>query len=305
VASRPDFSAVIIPLIGASALANCLERLPLSALECIVVLRETMGDPRSWQRRYPSVMFLDASHEPVPLRRQRGVAIATGDVVALLEDTSWPDPNWCTAVRSAFTDLEIAAAGGPVRIAATLSSRCQALGWIEYGAFAPHYLLPQRRRSGSNAPIAASRVPGNNMAFRRTELIEALRGEVSGLFEGSVCARMLTSGRRVVVQPQMLVTYSACDPQHAALSTRLHHGRIYAGMQLQGQNRSSRILHVAKAALLPIVLSVRTMVEMAKSGRLVMRLPVLFWLILMQSAWALGEAIGALAGTGKSLDEWR
>jgi type III secretory pathway component EscU len=76
-------------------------------------------------------------------------------------------------------------------------------------------------------------------------------------------------------------------------------------MQLQDQNRSSRILHVAKAALLPIVLSVRTMVEMAKSGRLVMRLPVLFWLILMQSAWALGEAIGALAGTGKSLDEWR
>jgi hypothetical protein len=44
---------------------------------------------------------------------------------------------------------------------------------------------------------------------------------------------------------------------------------------------------------------------MTDSGRLMTKLPVLFWLILMQSAWALGEAIGAVAGPGKSLNEWR
>jgi hypothetical protein len=306
VVSGPDFSAIVIPLIGANALANCLDRLPLSALECIVVLQETMGEPRFWQQRYPSVIFLDASHEPVPLRRRRGIAVATRDVVALLEDTSWPDPDWCAAVRSAFSDLETAAAGGPVRIPATLSSRCQALGWSEYGAFAPHHMIRQRRNgSNSDAPIFATRVPGNNMAFRRAELIEALRGEVNGLFEGSVCARIMASGRRVVLQPRMLVTYSACDQHNAALSTRLHHGRIYAGMRNRGQTQLFRLVHVAKAVLLPIVLTARTMVEMTGSGRLMTRLPVLFWLALMQSAWALGEAIGALTGVGKSLSEWR
>src|SRR5262245_53895946 len=123
---------------------------------------------------YPSVIFLDASYESVPVRRQHGVAVATGDVVALLEDTSWPCPGWCGAVRSAFTDVETAAAGGPVRIAATLPNGCQALGWSEYGAFAPHHLLPQGRNgSDPETPIVASRVPGNNMAFRRAELIEA------------------------------------------------------------------------------------------------------------------------------------
>ena len=145
VAKVPDFSTIVIPLVGANALANCLDRLPLSALECIVMLRETMGRPHSWQQRYPSVMFLDASHEPVPLRRQRGIAVATCDVVALLEDTSWPDPDWCAAVRSTFTDIKTAGAGGPVRIAATLTSRCQALGWSEYGAFAPHLSATQGR----------------------------------------------------------------------------------------------------------------------------------------------------------------
>jgi hypothetical protein len=305
-ARGPDFSTIVIPLMGANALANCLDRLPLSALECIVVLRETMGRPHFWQQRYPSVVFLDASHEPVPVRRRRGIAVATCDVVALLEDTSWPDPDWCAAVRSAFTDIEVAGAGGPVRIAATLTSRCQALGWSEYGAFAPHHLLQQGfNEAKPDTPVVVSRVPGNNMAFRRADLIEALRGEDNGLFEGSVCSKIIASGRRIVLQPRMLVTYSACDQYNAALSTRLHHGRIYAGMQVRGQTQSSRLVRVAKAALLPIVLTVRTMVKMAGSGRLMTRLQVLFWLTLMQSAWALGEAIGALTGVGKSLSEWR
>jgi hypothetical protein len=156
-----------------------------------------------------------------------------------------------------------------------------------------------------DTPVVVSRVPGNNMAFRRADLIEALRGEDNGLFEGSVCSKIIASGRRIVLQPRMLVTYSACDQYNAALSTRLHHGRIYAGMQVRGQTQSSRLVRVAKAALLPIVLTVRTMVKMAGSGRLMTRLQVLFWLTLMQSAWALGEAIGALTGVGKSLSEWR
>ena len=43
VAKGPYFSTIIIPLVGANALANCLDRLPLSTLECIVMLRETDG----------------------------------------------------------------------------------------------------------------------------------------------------------------------------------------------------------------------------------------------------------------------
>src|SRR5262249_5443811 len=73
--------------------------------------------------------------------------------------------------------------------------------------------------------------------------------------------------------------------------------------QIRGQTRLSRLVHIAKATLLPIVLTARTMREMAGSGRLMRRLPVLFWLVLMQSAWALGEALGALAGAGKSLND--
>jgi hypothetical protein len=303
--SAPDFCAIVIPLIGGKALANCLDRLPHSALECIVVLREAMGDPGDWRQRYPSVNFLDASDEPVPLRRQRAVAAADSDVIAFLEDTSWPEPDWSAAVRSTFADPDTVAAGGAVQIASSLSSRCQALGWAEYGAFSPHQLLARVQRSNAGTPIITSRIPGNNMAFRRTQLIEALRGSPNGLVEGSICARMLKTSRRIVLQPRMLVTYSACNGRDAALGTRLQHGRIYASIQLQRQRRWARLLQVAKAALLPVVLPVRTMFEMIGSGPIRARLPVLFWVTAMQSAWAIGEAIGAVAGPGKSFSGWR
>jgi hypothetical protein len=35
------------------------------------------------------------------------------------------------------------------------------------------------------------------------------------------------------------------------------------------------------------------------------RLSVLLWIALMEFAWAVGEAVGALAGAGKSMNEWR
>jgi GT2 family glycosyltransferase len=300
-----DLSVVVIPLIGHDVLAGCLDRLPLDAVECIVVLREAMRDASFWARRYPSVIFLEAASEPVPLRRQRGVAVATGNVVGLLEDTSWPDSGWCEAARSAFAEQPTVGAGGPVRILPTLPSRYQALAWCEYGSFAAtRFQQSPENSSTRDAPIPALRVPGNNMAFRRVELIEAL-GQGQGFFEVPICERMLKQGGRIVCQPRMLVTYAACDPYNASLIARVNHGRLYAAAHVKGGNWVRRAGHVLKAILLPMVLTGRTIAAISRSDRRGAKLSVLFSVTLMQSAWALGEALGALFGAGKSMDSWR
>lgn len=304
-AAGSPLSIVVIPLIGHDVLVNCLDRLPLSSVECIVVLRERMGAVKWWEQRYPSVNFLSAANKPVPLRRQCGLRLATGDVVGLIEDTSWPDDGWCAAALSTFADPQTAAAGGPVTIAATLPNRYRALGSSEYGAFAAER-HPGSATSGSiqDRPVAVSRVPGNNMAFRRIDLIEAIGEEGGGLFEGAVCAALLSKGCRVVYHPGMLVTYAACDRHNASLATRLHHGRIYAA-QVRGRAWPSRLAHLAKVPFLPIVLTARAMSSSSRSASLRAKLPILFWLSLMESAWAIGEAIGVLSGAGKSINEWR
>jgi hypothetical protein len=305
VAAAPPLSIIVIPLIGQSALANCLDRLPLGTVECIVVLRGTMGAVKSWERRYPSVTFLDAANAPVPARRQFGLKAAEGDVVAMIEDTASPEEGWCAATLSAFADPRTAAAGGPVRIAATLPSRYRALAASEYGAFATNR-LPRAAITGSvcDQPVAASRVPGNNMAFRRIDLIEAIDEQDGGMFEGLTCARLLAKGRQIVIHPRMLVTYAVCDRHNAALATRLHHGRIYAAGHVRGRTWPFRLTHLAKTPLLPIVLTARAIHSLSDSSSLSARTAILFWVALMESAWALGEAVGVLTGAGKSVNEW-
>jgi hypothetical protein len=304
--AAPPLSIIVIPLIGQSALANCLDRLPLVTVECIVVLRATMGAVTSWERRYPSVIFLGAANAPVPVRRQFGLGVAAGDVVGLIEDTSWPDEGWCAATLSAFADPRTAAAGGPVRIAATLPNRYQALGASEYGAFATSR-LPRAALSRSicGQPAAASRVPGNNMAFRRLDLIEAIDEHDGGMFEGVTCARLLAKGCQVLYHPRMSVTYAVCDRHNASLATRMHHGRIYAAAHVRGRAWPSRVAHLAKTPLLPLVLTARAFGSLRGSSSLRARVATLLWLVLMESAWALGEAVGVLVGAGKGINEWR
>jgi hypothetical protein len=306
VPAAAPLSVIVIPLIGHGALANCLDRLPLDTVECIVVLRGTMGAVASWKRRYPSVTFLGAANAPVPMRRQFGLRAASGDVVGLIEDTTWPDEGWCAATLSAFADPRTAAAGGPVGIAATLPSRYRALGASEYGAFATNR-HPRSAISGSTCDqlIAASRVPGNNMAFRRLDLIETIDEHDGGMFEGLTCTRLLAKGRQVVYHPRMSAIYAVCDRYNASLATRLHHGRIYAAGHVRGRSWPSRLTHLAKTPLLPIVLTARAIGSLRGSGSLSAWMATLFWVVLMESAWALGEAVGVLMGAGKSINEWR
>ena len=305
-ADIPPLSIIVVPLIGRSALANCLDRLPVDTVECIVVLREEMGAAKSWERRYRSVTFIDADNAPVPARRLFGIRAAAGDVVGLIEDTTWPDEGWCAAITSAFADPRTAGAGGPVRIAAALPSRYRALGASEYGAFASdEFPRVATSRPICGQPVAASRVPGNNMAFRRLDLIEAIDEHDGGMFEGLSCARLRARGRQVVFHPRMLVTYSVCDHYNASLATRLYHGRIYASGIMRDRAWPSRVAHLAKTPLLPIVLTARAIGSLHDSTDLSERMATLFWVVLMESAWALGEAIGALSGPGKSLTEWR
>jgi hypothetical protein len=185
-------------------------------------------------------------------------------MVGLIEDTSWPDEDWCAAALSA----------SPIRRRLLREGRQDRSGaaqpvpgaglervWRLRGNRLP------RPASGSfqDQPAAASRVPGNNMAFRRVDLIDALGDEGIGLFEGPLCTSLLAKGRRVVYHPGMSVTYAVCDQHNASLAMRLHHGRIYAAERVRGRAWPSRLAHL-EAALLPIVLTARAMGSLGGSS---------------------------------------
>jgi len=65
------------------------------------------------------------------------------------------------------------------------------------------------------------------------------------------------------------------------------------------------VLHLVSATLLPIVLTARAVTAMNAPNRSNISFPVLFWVSLIASARALGEAVGSMRGAGQSVREWR
>ncbi|MDP9096039.1 MAG: hypothetical protein M3N26_05710 [Pseudomonadota bacterium] len=297
-------SVVVIPLVGGAALASCLARLPEHGVECIVVLRQA-DDPDAWSCRIPGPRFVRAAADPVPLRRQQGIQIASGPIVALLEDTTWPGDQWCDAVRSGFADDNVAAVGGPITISDDLPARFQALGWSEYGAFTPGRfarLAVGEPRSGS---YAVTRLPGNNLAYRRTDVLDLLRNGRDGLLENLVGSALRAGGRTLACVPAMSADYAVADHHGAALRTRLNHGRLYMASVASDPSLLRRAALLAKAAVLPPVLLRRTVAAISGSRPPVPWLRVMLWAALIETAWAAGEALGAVAGAGDSLERWR
>lgn len=301
-----DLGVVVVALVGGPSLAACLEGLREIHDRCVAVLGEAMGTAAEWQRRFPRVRFLDAPGLPVPQRRRRGVEMAPGEFIALLEDTSIPDTGWVEAVCAGFVNPQVAAVGGPVRLAPQLAGRFQALGCGEYGRF-----HPQRIGSLATTPASAdggapvTRLPGNNLAYRREHLQRFMAAPARGLIESEINATLRAQKSVLWMHPGMSVVYTAADHHNARLTTRFHHGRLFAGVRVAGCGWGRRVAWFCQSLLLPAVLTARAWGSMRYAVRPGVWPVVAWWILLMESTWAVGESVGYLFGAGHSLEEWR
>ena len=285
----PDkvLSVVVAPLIGGASLAQCLAALCLQpAREILVVAREMCEVPDGVR------IILAPSQATMPERRAIGLEAATGPLVAFLEDTCIPSADWAAAISAVFADRGVMAAGGPVKIARTLTPRLRALAISEYS-----------RHSGDRGrPMhEVDTLAGANFALRRDAL--AWHDLPKGLVDNFIFEAVRSAGGRIMFHPEASVTYSAGPPQQAQLSTRFHHGRIYGGLLTAQRPLASRILLASTAVAAPLVLLGRNLQD---AGPQLLRSPAtLGWTLLMHCAWGCGEIMGKLTGkVGASFKGW-
>lgn len=276
----PQISLVVIGLAGGAATENCraaLDRQALPAGAPVITIPQT-----------------GAVGDTVPARRLRALHQTGAPLLALIEDTTRPDPGWLAAVLAGFTDSRVGAVWGPVRIAPGLAARFRALGRMEYGRF---------DRS------AALELPGNCLTFRRDALIAALPPEPdatrAGITEHQVAARMQAQGWTILFLPDAGVSYAAGDPYGARLSTRFGHGRLYAATSPARHSPAGRAMGAAKALLVPAVLTLRAFRHAAAVAPPRLLLAEAPWIAAMALAWGLGELTGHLFGIGQSERSWR
>jgi len=266
---RPLLSVIVATLDASRSIDDCIRRLAEScaALESeIIVVDPSMGVgalvPELWAEGY---------------RRARG------RIVAFTIGQCRVTPAWARALVDAI-EHGATGAGGPLAIAADAGPLDWAVSYLRYSAFTVEAL-----GSGNTD----GEIAGDNAAYRREALDRHAAAFDDGFWEIDFHRLVRADGGWLTAVPEARVEFGASDPLGTMVRHRFAHGRRFGA----GRARTrSRLRLVAAAPFVPAVLAARAAARVA--GRRADRwrfLAALPWFLVLATAWAAGEARGAMA----------
>ena len=303
-------SVVVTIVDGGPALERCLQALAgqhgAPAMEVLIPFDHSIVAARLPTDRFPHFAFLAlgrlptrhpamsalGQHELFDRRRAAGLAVATGDLVAMLEDRGVPRPDWAAAFVRLHATLPWAAIGGAIENGVPRALN-RAVYFCDFG----RYQRPFHERVSS----AASDV---NVCYKRAAL-ESVKRVWRDRYHEPVVHRALTrAGQTVFLSPDPVVDQVRDDLRLGALCReRIAWGRLYAKLRLSGAPWFERVALVAASPVLPLLLMFRI-----GRDRIVKRRDVMSFLaaapsvLLLVCAWSVGEAaeyLVSLAGPAR------
>jgi GT2 family glycosyltransferase len=295
----PLISVVIASVNGPPHLANCLTALLRQEgdidHEIIIVDRcgEATGSAMRERFSRPHVHWLEADpRASIPRLRAIGMARARGQTLAILEDHCGVAPNWLQVIARARSEGH-RVVGGAVANGAVDRLRDWAAFFCEYAAF-----MPPVRRGDVDA------LPGNNCAYER-KLLDSLAEDLyREVWEYFLHARLRERGALFWSEPDLVVSHDKKFEIGYFLAQRYHYARSFASMRVSGWARWKRVAYGCAVPGLPPLLLARMARSVYAKKRhhreFVLALPLT---LLYLVAGALGEAVGALGGAGRSLEK--
>lgn len=290
----PRSLSVVVPSVnGWRYLRRCLEALQtLDGPEVEVVVADRVGPPvrERLAGEHPGVILLECPPDAtIPELRARAFDACTGDVVGVVEDHVLPDPDWAVLVMEAHRD-GARVVGGSVRNAARDRLVDRAAFLCEYS----HALDPP-------AAGPAPWLTGNNVAYRRELLGRFRHVWEAGTWEDRLHEAMREDGVELVFRPDIRVRHLMHYTASGYASQRFLYSRALAAMRLEDRPAWLRAAFALGALALPPVLLWRIGRRSVRGGRFRLLVRSLPLLAVWVTAWAAGEAVGALAGDGGAL----
>jgi hypothetical protein len=289
-------SVVIASVSGLPHVARCLEALAgqdgRGRAEVLIVDRCGEETRTALRSRFPGVEVMAAPERtPLPALRAQGLRLARGRVVAVLADRFVPQPGWLAAVEDGHRSGR-AVFGGAIENGSTKRVVDWAVFLCEYAPFMP----PLTRRP-------ASGIPGNNTVYDRG-VLERLAGALeAGAWDGALHEKIRALGVALWAEPSLRATLQKEYRYASFLALRYHAGRALAAARMAAAPRWKRVAYASATPLLPWLLLARLVTVVARKRRhgtrFVVAAPMIFT-FLVSGAW--GEAVGALAGAGDSLE---
>ncbi|MEQ1896952.1 MAG: hypothetical protein ABL971_06125 [Vicinamibacterales bacterium] len=303
---RPALSVVNIvidttgPRASVSHLASCLqalsEQVNAPPFEVVVPYHPDVDGMEALQQQFDWVRFVPVTDVRISLRERggrehhdvlktRGIALARGELIGLLEDHGRPDTHWCANVTAAH-QRDCAAVGGAIE-----NGIDRILNWAVYFCDFGRYQNPLPT---GESPIASDA----NVTYKRGVLDDIVTIWEKSYREIVVNTALVSRSEKIVLQPDVIVHEQREGLRFgSALRERFIWGRSYAATRTAWMSGSQRIVYSALSPLLPLVLVLR-MMDTARQrrrnfGKFLLALPVIAALV---TVWSAGEAVGYVAG---------
>ena len=278
-----------------ACLAALIRQRGAPAMEIIVPHLPGMAGIAALGEEYSNVHFVEAKdlrtytgrsggREHHDELRARGLALARGSIVALIEDHGIPAPDWSSSIHASLSP-RFAAVGGAIE-----NGVDRPLNWAVYFCDFMRYQNPVRAGESAFASDA-------NIAYRRAALESIRPVWQEKFYEPGVNEALRSRGELVALAPDMLLY------QHrqglrvgSALRERFVWGRSYAA--LRGRLAPHRrVLWALFSPALPVLLLARmTAMAWKKRRTLAPYVKALPLTSILLVSWGLGELAGYVTG---------
>jgi hypothetical protein len=281
-------------------LGECLQALESQsgapAMEIIVPYPAAIGGLEEIQNRFPAVVLLPCeglktytgcggTREHHDELRARGITVARGEIVALLEDHARPAPGWAAAMAESHRQ-PFAGVGGSID-----NGINRALNWAVYFCDFSRYQNPLPDGESAFASDA-------NVSYKR-DALSAVRSTWSESFhEPAVNWALRSRGERLALCSRAVVYQHRSVRFLGALKERFIWGRSFAAARGRTAGKGKRFVYAALSPVLPFVLLFRmTSLAVKRRRRLwpfVRSLPLT---AVLAVSWSIGEFVGYVTGS--------
>jgi glycosyltransferase involved in cell wall biosynthesis len=234
----PRVSVVVCSYNGGRTIADCLTG--LLALDYpdfeVIVVNDGSTDATGDIAEEFGVRVITTKNKGLSSARNAGLQAATGEIVAYIDDDAYPDPHWLTYLAHTFLTTDHAAVGGP-NIAPPGDGRI-----ADCVASSPggpvHVLLTDR---------VAEHIPGCNMAFRRSCLLEVGGFDPQYRVAGDdvdVCWRIQQRGWTLGFSPAATVWHHRRNSVRAYLKQQRSYGIAEAMLEKKWPEKYNAVGHL-------------------------------------------------------------
>src|SRR5213593_111993 len=221
----PRISIVVCSYNGARTISDCfegLQRLEYPNFEVIVVDDGSHDRTAALARAY-GFRVISTENRGLASARNTGLAAATGEIVAYIDDDAYPDPHWLTYLAATFRNTTHVGVGGPNLAPPGDGVVAECVANAPGGPV--HVLLSDGE---------AEHLPGCNMAFRR-ECLEAVGGfdpqfRTAG-DDVDVCWRLQERGWTLGFSPAAMVWHHRRNSLRTYWKQQIGYGRAEAMLE--------------------------------------------------------------------------